>query len=67
VLPEPLLCGRVARVERPVGAAHWEIWMQPAMAADEPTRVSVLTIELSPARLARQFRRTLHQGAEDTN
>lgn len=52
VLPEPLLYGRVARVERPVGAAHWEIWMEPALAGSRPERVAVLQIELNPARVA---------------
>ncbi len=52
VLPAPLLYGRVVRLKRPVGAAHWEIWMQPAVAGDEPARVAVLRTELNPLRVA---------------
>ncbi len=52
VLPAPLLYGRVVRLQRPIGAAHWEIWMQPALAADEPQQVAVLRTELNPSRLA---------------
>lgn len=51
VLPAPLLYGRIVRLDRPVGAAHWEIWMQPAV-ADEPERVGVLRMELNPLRVA---------------
>lgn len=51
VLPAPLLYGRIARLERPVGAAYWEIWMQPAV-AEEPERVAVLRVELNPVRVA---------------
>jgi cell shape-determining protein MreC len=52
VLPAPLLYGRVVRVERPAGAAHWEIWMQPAVPPDAPQRVTVLRVELNPLRVA---------------
>jgi cell shape-determining protein MreC len=51
VLPAPPLYGRIVRLERPVGAAYWEIWMQPAV-ADEPERVAVLRAELNPLRVA---------------
>ncbi len=51
VLPVPLLYGRIVRLERPVGAAYWEIWMQPALAG-EPERVAVLRAELNPLRVA---------------
>jgi cell shape-determining protein MreC len=51
VLTVPLLYGRIVRLERPVGAAHWDIWMQPAV-ADEPERVAVLRTELNPLRVA---------------
>lgn len=50
--PEPLLYGRVARVERPVGAAHWKIWMEPTISSGRPDRVVVLQAELNPARVA---------------
>jgi len=52
VLPAPLLYGHVVRLERPVGAAHWEIWMRPAVSDDEPQEVGVLRIELNPLRVA---------------
>lgn len=51
LLPSPLLYGSVARVERQIGATHWEIWVQPA-AAVEPDRVTVLHTELNPLRMA---------------
>ncbi|NUQ62900.1 MAG: hypothetical protein HUU20_10445 [Pirellulales bacterium] len=50
VLPRPLLYGHVVRVERPVGAAHWEIWMQPAVKLDRLQKVTVLRTVLNPAR-----------------
>jgi cell shape-determining protein MreC len=51
LLPSPLLCGRIVRLEQPAGAAHWEIWMEPAVSA-EPDRVAVLRTELNPLRVA---------------
>jgi cell shape-determining protein MreC len=52
-LDTPLLYGRVARIERKPGAAHWEIWMEPAVSlAAPPERVAVLKTELSPSRFA---------------
>lgn len=56
LLPAPLLYGRVARVHRPVGAAHWEIWMEPAVDAGSPERVAVLRTELNPLRVAKRPR-----------
>lgn len=50
--PEPLLYGQVTRVERPVGAAHWDIWMEPTISSGRPERVVVLQAELNPARVA---------------
>jgi cell shape-determining protein MreC len=53
VLDAPLLYGRIARLERKSGAAHWEIWMEPAVSAtDPPARVAVLRLDLNPARFA---------------
>ena len=52
ILPDPLLYGRITRVERPTGAAHWEIWMEPAVAHLVPETVAVLRAELSPLRVA---------------
>ena len=51
-LPQPLLYGFVVRVERPVGTAHWEIWMKPAFDA-EPEDVVVLRPQINPARVGR--------------
>jgi cell shape-determining protein MreC len=53
VLDVPLLYGRVVRLERKPGAAHWEIWMEPAVPVNSPpSQVAVLRMELNPARLA---------------
>ncbi len=52
VLPEPLLYGRVVRVERPAGAAHWDIWMEPAVDPARADQLAVLRIELNPLRVA---------------
>ena len=52
LLPAPLLYGSVVRLERPVGAAHWEIWMQPAVEPDQPEHVAVLRAELNPLRVS---------------
>jgi len=52
LLPAPLLYGRIVRLERPAGAAHWEIWMQPAVAGHQPEHVAVLRTELNPLRVA---------------
>ena len=52
VLSEPLVYGRVVRVERSVGAAHWDIWMQPAVDPTRTDRLAVLRIELNPLRVA---------------
>jgi len=51
VFPTPLLYGQVAELDRPVGAAHWEIRMQPAI-VDQPERVAVVRTELNPIRVA---------------
>ncbi|MEE8450504.1 MAG: rod shape-determining protein MreC [Thermoguttaceae bacterium] len=55
VFPTPLLYGRIVQLERPVGAAHWEIRMQPAV-AEEPDRVAVVRTELNPVRVAEKPR-----------
>jgi cell shape-determining protein MreC len=53
VLDVPLLYGRVVRLERKPGAAHWEIWMESAAPVNSPpSQVAVLRMELNPARLA---------------
>ena len=46
LLPKPLLCGRVARVERPAGAAHWDIWIEPTVNAAEVQGTVILQAEV---------------------
>ncbi len=55
LLRESLVYGQIERLERKVGAAHWDIWMRPAI-ADEPDTVSVLSVELNPSRVASRAR-----------
>lgn len=53
IVADRLLTGRIARVERPAGSPHWEIWMTPAL--DRlPERVAVLLLEMNAARAAGQ-------------
>ena len=52
LLPGPLLYGRVVRLQRPPDAAHWEIWMQPAVAPDKLQQAVVLQAELNPLRVS---------------
>jgi rod shape-determining protein MreC len=54
LLPVPLLYGRIVRVQRPAGATHWEIWMQPAVDADEPEHVAGLSTELNRGAMSRR-------------
>ncbi|NLX97507.1 MAG: hypothetical protein GXY83_15170 [Rhodopirellula sp.] len=54
ILARPLRYGRVVRVERPIGAAHWDIWMQPTVDVDRLEQVAVLKTVLNPRRLAVQ-------------
>jgi cell shape-determining protein MreC len=51
VAAEPFVYGRVVRVERSVGAAHWDIWMQPAVQPTPADRLAVVRIELNPSRV----------------
>ncbi|MFH1918715.1 MAG: rod shape-determining protein MreC [Planctomycetota bacterium] len=55
-LPEPLLSGWVVALERPVGAAHWDIRVEPAVDPDKTDHVAVLRIELNPSRVASRQR-----------
>lgn len=50
ILPEPVLYGRIVRIQRTQGAAHWDLWMEPAAAPGEPQTVIVLRTELNPLR-----------------
>ncbi|MCC7086001.1 MAG: rod shape-determining protein MreC [Pirellulales bacterium] len=53
VLDSPLLYGRVTKLERKPGAAHWEIWVEPAVTSSAaPARVAILQFELNPTRLS---------------
>ncbi len=36
--------GVIERVERPIGAPHWDIWMRPARTASPPDRVVVVRV-----------------------
>jgi len=55
VLDAPLLYGRIVRLERTAGGAHWDIWMEPALpAGSPPARVAVLSLDLNPDRFAGQ-------------
>lgn len=50
VLEEPLLCGRVARVERSPGAACWDLWVEPA-ADDSHAELAILRAAVNPRRI----------------
>ena len=41
----PARYGVIERVEQPVGAAHWEIWMRPALTGTPPEEVIVVKVE----------------------
>lgn len=47
----PLVYGRVERVERKPGSAHWDIWMRPAQ-RETMAHVAVLRTTLNPLRVA---------------
>ena len=49
----PLLCGKVVRVERPQGAGHWEIWVEPA-AAGTPTELVIVCPAVQAVEVARR-------------
>ncbi len=51
-LPTQLLYGHVEQVAREPGAPHWEIRVCPTHADHTPTRVTVLTSDINPTRLA---------------
>lgn len=50
-LEQPLLCGRVVQVQRPQGAAHWELRVEPA-ADDSAAELAILRPLVHPARTA---------------
>jgi cell shape-determining protein MreC len=43
------LYGYIQRVEQPPGAAHWDIWVRPAVSQDLPHKVAVLTADATAA------------------
>jgi cell shape-determining protein MreC len=49
----PLLCGRIVRVEAPLGAGHWEIWVAPAIDA-APDELAILCPTADTVDLARR-------------
>jgi|GEM_PF-778322 len=55
VSPQPLVYGRVARVERAAGAPHWDIWVDLAAGSDAQDRLLVLRARRNPAREAVAF------------
>lgn len=55
-LPAQLLYGHVEEVTREPGAPHWEICVRPTHADRTPTRVTVLTSDINPTRLANRPR-----------
>ncbi len=48
------LCGRIAQLDRPKGATHWEISVEPAGPARRSQHLAVLQVEPNPERLAKQ-------------
>jgi cell shape-determining protein MreC len=50
VLPHALVYGQIVRVERPAGATHWELWMQPALSDRWPESVAVVTTAIDGIR-----------------
>jgi cell shape-determining protein MreC len=50
--PQPLFYGVVSRAELQPGAPHWDIWVDLAVGADDPSHLLVLRAQLNPARLA---------------
>ncbi|MCX7428566.1 MAG: hypothetical protein NTW96_23435 [Planctomycetia bacterium] len=46
LLPKPLLCGRVVRVELASGATHWGIWIEPTVNSADVEHAVVLQAEV---------------------
>ena len=42
VTAAPLVYGRIARAELEAGAAHWQLWMAPAIVADLPEKLVIV-------------------------
>jgi cell shape-determining protein MreC len=55
----PLVYGRIARTALEPGAAHWQIWMTPAIAEDVPTTLTVLQPAIHDERLVRRPKKAL--------
>lgn len=49
----PLIYGRIARAELEPGAAHWQLWMEPAIADELPQRLTILQPHMNDERIAR--------------
>jgi hypothetical protein len=45
-----LIYGRIERAELPPGAAHWQIWMAPAVDAEPPIKLTILQPVVNQAR-----------------
>ena len=54
IIDAPLVYGRIARTALEPGAAHWQIWMTPAVAEEVPTTLTVLQPAIHDERLARR-------------
>jgi cell shape-determining protein MreC len=54
ILPHALYYGEIVRVERPAGATHWELWMQPALGNRWPETVAVVSATMPGALSASQ-------------
>jgi cell shape-determining protein MreC len=50
------LYGQIERVEQSAGAANWDIWVRPAVSADLPQTVAVLTAEVAALSLGNNQR-----------
>lgn len=49
----PLIYGRITRAELEPGAAHWQLWMAPAIADEVPQTLTVLQPHVNEQRIAR--------------
>lgn len=49
----PLVYGRIVRAELKPGAAHWQLWMKPAIADELPQTLTILQPQVNEERLAR--------------
>lgn len=48
----PLIYGRITRAELTTGAAHWQVWMEPAIADELPQTLTILQAQVNEERIA---------------